>query len=106
MCSRIRVGSSPAGPSAAAPPWLPQPLAWRELTVEAQTGDQQSMLELYRRALSIRRSQPELGDGRLTWLDVPDGTLAFGRDARFACVVNFSGDPVSLPDGAQVLLSS
>jgi alpha-glucosidase len=97
-------GFSPEG--ASAPPWLPQPLAWRELTVEAQTGDQQSMLELYRRALRIRRSQPELGDGRLTWLDVPDGTLAFGRGARFACIVNFSGDPVPLPGGAHVLLAS
>ena len=91
---------------ASAPPWLPQPADWRELTVEAQTGDERSMLELYRRALSLRRAQPALGDGTLTWLDAPDGALAFARDPGFVCIVNLSGDPVAVPDGAELLISS
>jgi alpha-glucosidase len=91
---------------AGSPPWLPQPAEWRELTVEAQTGDEDSMLELYRRALHLRRVQPALGDGKLTWLDAPDGALAFGRDPGFVCIVNLSGDPVPVPDGTEILISS
>jgi alpha-glucosidase len=91
---------------AAAPPWLPQPLAWRELTVEAQTGDEESMLELYRRALELRRAHPALGDGTLTWIEAPEGALAFAREPGFTCIVNFAGDPVPLPVGAEVLIAS
>jgi alpha-glucosidase len=38
-------GFSP--PDAAAQAWLPQPKEWRDLTVEIETGDPDSMLELY-----------------------------------------------------------
>ncbi len=91
---------------ASAPPWLPQPPDWRELTAEVQTGDERSMLELYRRALGLRRAQPALGDGTLKWLDAPDGALAFARDPGFVCIVNLSSDPVAVPDGAELLISS
>ncbi len=91
---------------ASAPPWLPQPRSWGELTAEAQTGDERSMLELYRRALAIRRGRPALGDGTLRWSDAPDGALAFARDPGFVCVVNFSCDPVPMPVGATVLIAS
>ena len=91
---------------ASTPPWLPQPLAWGELTVEAQIGDERSMLELYRRALRLRRGHPALGDGSLRWIEVPAGALAFERDPGFVCIVNLSGDAVTLPDGAELLISS
>jgi alpha-glucosidase len=93
-------------PNGGAPPWLPQPASWRTLTVEAQAGDDTSMLELYRRALRIRRAHPALGDGTLEWLDAPDGALAFARDRGLVCIVNVSGDPVSPPEGAELLLAS
>ena len=64
------------------------------------------MLELYRRALQIRRAQPALGDGTLTWLDAPGGALAFARDPGFACIVNLSAEPVTAARGPQVLLAS
>jgi alpha-glucosidase len=64
------------------------------------------MLELYRAALRLRRSTPALGDGELTWQDQPAGVLGFSREPGFACVVNVTGDPVSLPDGYDVLLAS
>jgi alpha-glucosidase len=97
-------GFTPNGASSM--PWLPQPRSWRALTVQAQTGDEQSMLELYRRALALRRREPALGDGRLRWLKGPDGALVFARDPRFVCVVNFDADPVAAPRGAELLLSS
>ncbi|MCF1598042.1 glycoside hydrolase family 13 protein [Streptomyces muensis] len=97
-------GFSPDG--AGAVPWLPQPADWAPRTVAAQTGDEASMLELYRTALRLRRAHPALGDGSLTWLDAPEGVLAFGRDPGFVCVVNLSAEPYPLPAHTSVLLAS
>jgi alpha-glucosidase len=95
-------GFSPAG--AGAEPWLPQPAAWRDFTVQAETSDPGSMLELYRAALRIRRDEPELGDGPLTWLPSPAGVLAFERGSSVRCVVNLSAEPARLPEHSGVLL--
>jgi alpha-glucosidase len=92
-------------PGAAPPPWLPQPKQWRDLTVDAQTGDPGSMLELYRQALRIRRAEPALADGPMSWLDAPDGVLAFSR-GHIQCVVNLSPRPTPLPARADLLLAS
>jgi alpha-glucosidase len=64
------------------------------------------MLWLYRQALRIRRSEAGLGDGPFTWLDAPDGVLAFARGDRFVSVTNLSAVPVPLPDNTAILLSS
>jgi alpha-glucosidase len=89
-------------------PWLPQPHSWRDRTVEAQTGDPDSMLELYRRALAHRRRQPALGDGEFGWLPAPESVLAFtrGRHAAFACVVNLSDRAIQSPVVGTVVLCS
>ncbi len=97
-------GFSP--PDASAPPWLPQPAAWRELSAAAESGDQESMLTLYRAALALRRSHPALGDGEIAWLEAPDGVLAFSREPGFACVVNLSASPIAAPVEGEVLLTS
>ncbi|MEV4038430.1 alpha-amylase family glycosyl hydrolase [Streptomyces umbrinus] len=91
---------------AIAAPWLPQPADWAPYTVEAQTGDGTSMLELYRAALLLRREHPALGDGSLTWLDAPAGVLALRRDPGFVCVVNLSAEPYQLPEHTSVLMTS
>ncbi|GAA3595990.1 glycoside hydrolase family 13 protein [Streptomyces osmaniensis] len=87
-------------------PWLPQPTDWAGRTVAAQTGDEASMLELYRTALRLRREHPALGDGTMTWLDTPEGVLAFSRDPGLVCVVNLSPKPHPVPDHNAVLLAS
>ncbi|MGX6601579.1 glycoside hydrolase family 13 protein [Micromonosporaceae bacterium Da 78-11] len=97
------LGFSPAG---AAEPWLPQPADWAALTVAAQTGDPASMLSLYRSALAIRRAEPGLGDGTMTWLDSPAEVLAFARPGGFVCLVNLAEEPVDLPPHTAVLLAS
>jgi alpha-glucosidase len=97
-------GFSP--PAASAPPWLPQPKEWRELTVEAETGAADSMLELYRSALAIRRSEPDLGDGPMRWLSSAEGVLAFDRGASVRCVVNISARAAQLPAHQGLLLAS
>jgi alpha-glucosidase len=97
-------GFSPAG--ATAEPWLPQPKEWRDLTVAAEAGQHDSMLELYRAALEVRRSEPALGDGPITWLDSADGVLAFDRGTSVRCVVNLSATATELPGHGALLLSS
>lgn len=91
--------------------WLPQPEHWAELSVERQTGDPDSTLELYRKALAIRKDHPELGAGdAVEWLDAPQGVLAFRRGA-FVCAANTLTDTVDLAglavdDDATLLLAS
>ncbi|MCU1687200.1 MAG: alpha-glucosidase [Amycolatopsis sp.] len=97
-------GFSPAG--AETDPWLPQPAVWSEYTAEAEAANPGSVLELYRAGLKIRAEEPALGDGELAWRGDDDGVLSFTRDPGFACVVNFSVKPVSLPDHEEVLLAS
>jgi alpha-glucosidase len=95
------------------------------LTVEAEAGQPDSMLELYRRALHIRRAEPALNDASgsaaavsasyaeaapMTWRSAPDGVLAFDRGQGGAgtvcCVVNLSPVPVGLPGHSALLLAS
>ncbi|MFD0357850.1 glycoside hydrolase family 13 protein [Streptomyces sp. NPDC127110] len=88
--------------------WLPQPQEWAGLSVEAQTGDPQSTLELYRTALRIRREHADLGAGdAVEWLDAPEGVLMFRRGG-FVCAANTTGDAVRIPamGAGSVLLAS
>ncbi|MFJ9340844.1 alpha-amylase family glycosyl hydrolase [Streptomyces sp. NPDC101733] len=98
--------------------WLPQPAGWAGLTVQAQTGDPHSTLELYRAALELRRALPGLGApeaGRelpgerdpygMRWLPAPEGVLLFTRPG-FACTVNTRGEAVELPCPGRPVLSS
>ncbi len=108
------------GPREGGPSWLPQPAAWADLSVEAQTGDPRSTLELYRAALALRRSHPALGAGTaVTWLDAPEGVLAFRRDGDiaadgtdlaggrgFVCTVNLTGRAITVPAPGRPLLTS
>jgi len=89
-----------------AQPWLPQPPDWSPLTVAAQAGDPESMLELYRAALRHRRQLAALGEGVLRWRDdLPDTVVAFDREPGFTCVVNFGPEDVTLPAGTVILAS-
>jgi len=97
-------GFSPNG--AAHEPWLPQPAHWAALTVEAQEPDPESMLSLYRRSLSIRRSDPDLRGEAFTWLPMPDGVLAFRRGDRLVSITNFGPGGAAVPGDAELLLSS
>ncbi len=76
--------------------WLPQPPAWSELSVEAQRGDDASVLSLYRRALAARPT------GSFEWRDSPQGALAFDRH-EVTCIVNVDAEPIPVED---VLLAS
>ncbi|MET8689295.1 glycoside hydrolase family 13 protein [Streptomyces sp. NPDC004732] len=86
--------------------WLPQPASWGGLSVQAQTGDPGSTLELYRSALAVRRAEPGLGAGvAIEWLEAPEGVLAFAREG-FVCTVNTTAEPVEIPAPGRILLGS
>ncbi|MFH8888927.1 MULTISPECIES: glycoside hydrolase family 13 protein [unclassified Streptomyces] len=86
--------------------WLPQPAEWAGLSVEAQTGDPASTLELYRAALRIRREHTDLGAGdSVEWLSAPAGVLAFRRGG-FVCTANTTGEAVAYAAPGEVLLAS
>jgi alpha-glucosidase len=97
-------GFSPAG--ATAEPWLPQPSSWGELSAARQEERDDSMLALYREALRLRGSEPELQDGPLRWLSALPGVLAFARGERVVCILNLSSEAVELPEHEALLLAS
>ena len=89
----------PFGFGETAEPWLPMPAHWAELTVEKQTGDAGSMLELYRQLLAERRSNEALGEGEpLVWDESPADVLSFTRGELFRCVVNLGSEPYPVAD--------
>ncbi|MCF3963016.1 glycoside hydrolase family 13 protein [Streptomyces fuscigenes] len=86
--------------------WLPQPREWSALSVEAQSGEAGSTLEMYRAALAVRRAHPGLGaGGGIEWLDAPEGVLALRRPG-FVCAANTTGRPVRFEVPGRVLLTS
>ena len=84
--------------------WLPQPNWWGNYSAENQEHDPNSTLNLYRKALEIRKTEIGLGDGELEWLNMSDQVLAFKRPGNFACIVNF-GVAFKIPNG-EVLIAS
>jgi alpha-glucosidase len=94
--------------------WLPSPASWAPLTAQAQAGDPDSTLSLYRQALRLRRSRRAgttpvaAGHGaELVWHEAPAHVLDFTGRGGVRCVVNLGVTPVPLPaDGADVLLAS
>ncbi|WP_328539122.1 glycoside hydrolase family 13 protein [Streptomyces sp. NBC_00344] len=87
--------------------WLPQPDSWSGLSVQAQSGDPASTLELYRSAIALRRELPGLGAGEsVDWLPgMPAGVLAFARPG-FVCTVNTTGRAVRIAAPGRAVLAS
>jgi alpha-glucosidase len=88
------------GPSS----WLPQPEIWAEYALDRQRGVDGSTYELYRSGLALRRSLG-LGSGSVDWVDLGPDVVAF-RNSSTLVVANLGGDPVTLPPGCTVVLSS
>lgn len=87
--------------------WLPQPRNWGDFSAETQENIEDSMLHLYRRAISLRKTNPSLKSSFFRWVDSLNGSFAFTRtdDERLLCLVTFEvGAP--LPPNYTVLLSS
>jgi glycosidase len=84
-------------------PWLPLGPAAGERSVAAQLEDPSSMLNLVRRLLRLRRSEPALHEGGYRAIDdVPEGCYAFrrcdpGGGPGFVVALNFTGAPLEVP---------
>ena len=94
----------PFGFTTAATSWLPMPPEWARLTVAAQRQELNSTLSLYRAAIALRKTTPDLTDGPFDWLTAPADCLAFRRGS-VTVLLNAGATPVPLPLG-EVLLAS
>ena len=106
---RIPMPWSGVGPSLGfspgdAAPWLPQPAGYAELAADSQAGDPDSMLELYRTAITLRR-ELLAGCDEIEMLRAPAEVVAYERGTGIVCAVNMGADAAPMPDG-ELLLSS
>ncbi|MGI6879289.1 glycoside hydrolase family 13 protein [Microbacterium sp. gxy059] len=84
--------------------WLPQPNDWSRYARDQQEGVPGSTLELYRELLRLRR-ELAVATATLEWIDAPPTCVAF-RTGDVTVIANTGADPVALPAGADVLVSS
>ena len=96
----------PFGFSSTPDTWLPIPADWAGLTVEAQLEDIFSTLSLYRQALELRYARPEFSGDTVEWYGAPDGCIAFRRPGGLICAMNASTEPIPLPPGQVLLVST
>jgi alpha-glucosidase len=91
-------GSISAGFSTSRNTWLPVAPDYRQVNVEAESRDPDSMLNWYKKLIALRRSNPAIHEGKMSMLE--SGTpevLAWSRSTPGGKVVvvacNFSAEP-------------
>ncbi|GAB2890929.1 glycoside hydrolase family 13 protein [Streptomyces mayteni] len=99
-------GTEPPYGFGGAATWLPQPADWAPYTVDRQAADPDSMLNLYRTALRLRRAGPPTAADGLRWLPTAPGLLAFALPDGLICAVNLAAEPATPPPHSEVLLTS
>ncbi len=80
-------------------PWLPLGADHRSVNVEAEEGNGESILNLYRRLIALRRSRPMLAGGQLRSLTTLGSLLSYERAAeneRLVIFLNFGDSPVQV----------
>ncbi|MDC5696582.1 glycoside hydrolase family 13 protein [Intrasporangium calvum] len=90
--------------------WLPQPAVYSSYAVDQQVGVDGSTLELYRTLLRLRRAH-SAGSGSLSFVEgYGADVVALVNDSasgeRLLVVANLGAEPVALPEGARLLVSS
>lgn len=79
-------------------PWLPLGEGHRELAIDVQEDDCESVLNMWRDLLAWRR-RPEILHGRIEPIEAPAPALAFRRvwrDRTLICVFNFSESEIEV----------
>ena len=92
--------ASPGAGFTGGTPWLPLADDARCVNVEAERGEPQSMLSLYRRLIELRRSEPALEVGSYRGLPAQGSLLAYVREfngRRFLVVLNLGHEAASWP---------
>jgi alpha-glucosidase len=91
-----------------AKPWLPMPAEHRQLAVDVQEADPNSLLHFTRRIIALRKAHPVFQTGAFQPLASTGDVLAFERRdgaQRMLCVFNLSAEATTfpLPDGWKVI---
>jgi alpha-glucosidase len=77
---------------------------YRTVNVASEMADPSSLLQWYRKLIALRRDNPALRDGAMTFVDTksPD-VLAYVREGKEPVLVamNFSGEPRPLKSGIE-----
>jgi alpha-glucosidase len=109
----MRWDGTPTGGFTTGEPWLPMGPAVDTVNVHAQAEQAGSLLQLYRRLLELRRSEPALSFGGWALLHADGDVVAYARSAegrRLVIVLNLGekARDVQLDDiaGGRVLLST
>ena len=86
-------------------PWLPLPASWKELTVEAQSGNPESTLSLYQMALA-KRVDLFVGASDFKWdaTKINQGILGYSRNG-IQVYLNSGNSAVKLP-ATEIILGS
>ncbi|GGC72524.1 glycoside hydrolase family 13 protein [Hoyosella rhizosphaerae] len=84
--------------------WLPMPALWGQYTVESMSADHDSFLTVYRHTIRLRKELLAGVDDSLSWVDAPQGVLAFRR-GPVLCILNTTNEAVELPPGKVVAAS-
>lgn len=90
------------------PTELPQPAWFAEVAADVQAAAADSTLNLYRRAIALRRELLDAVDteeGGFTLAAPAPDELRFRRGDRWHCVTNYGTSPLALPAGTVVLSS-
>jgi alpha-glucosidase len=90
-----RTGPGAGFTTSDATPWLPIGDAGA-CNVDAQIGDPGSVLELTRRLIALRRDEPDLAEGSMSFLDGPPGILTYRRGERTTVALNLSDDDATI----------
>ena len=86
--------------------WLPQPQSYRQYAVNVQDEDPASMLNLYRKAIRIRKERG-LGRGELQWLaEYEEGEVVAFKNGALTCLTTFANQTITLPTEITVLIST
>jgi alpha-glucosidase len=85
-------------------PWLPVPVEHILRAVSVQQGDENSVLEHYRRFLAFRKQFPAFAKGEIAFEEPQGDGLIFTREygnEKMLCVFNMGAAEtlVTLPDG-------
>lgn len=85
-------------------PWLPIPQYLSKLSVQAEEGDPESTLSLYRKAISLRHKFRHSEE--MEWVGNEEGVLHVKRPGGWEILMNVSRDEgMEIPKGEVVLCS-
>ncbi len=91
------------GPNAGfstAQPWLPVLPDYQNVNVKRQDSDPESLLNVYRKLIALRKSEAALRVGAIEILPSPTGTLIYRRihsDRKLLVALNFGAKPQKIP---------